>query len=164
MPQRHRWPKCLWLVRHGQSEGNVARDAAHERVAVLQSSAELHEGQLREARTHLERVHALLASRDQAVEAKEQALLTAQGTLEQVRAQLHSATTEARVAAEQQHGLGRGGGFGDLARTQINLEHPAGHWRADGAAANVGVELAQRSDCGGQIGLRHRDGVAGSEQ
>ncbi|WFD03235.1 Protein mlp1 [Malassezia obtusa] len=79
----------------------AARDAAHERVAVLQSSAELHEGQLREARTHLERVHALLASRDQAVEAKEQALLTAQGTLEQVRAQLHSATTEARVAAEQ---------------------------------------------------------------
>lgn len=25
-----RWPKRLWLVRHGQSEGNVARDAAHE--------------------------------------------------------------------------------------------------------------------------------------
>ena len=25
-----RWPKRLWLVRHGQSQGNVARDAAHE--------------------------------------------------------------------------------------------------------------------------------------
>ena len=24
------WPKRLWLVRHGQSQGNVARDAAHE--------------------------------------------------------------------------------------------------------------------------------------
>jgi broad specificity phosphatase PhoE len=24
-----RWPKTLWLVRHGQSAGNVARDAAH---------------------------------------------------------------------------------------------------------------------------------------
>ena len=26
---RH-WPERLWLVRHGQSQGNVARDAAHE--------------------------------------------------------------------------------------------------------------------------------------
>ena len=25
-----RWPKRLWLVRHGQSQGNVARDAAHQ--------------------------------------------------------------------------------------------------------------------------------------
>ena len=25
-----RWPKRLWLVRHGQSQGNIARDAAHE--------------------------------------------------------------------------------------------------------------------------------------
>ena len=25
-----RWPETLWLVRHGQSQGNVARDAAHE--------------------------------------------------------------------------------------------------------------------------------------
>ena len=25
-----RWPKRLWIVRHGQSQGNVARDAAHE--------------------------------------------------------------------------------------------------------------------------------------
>jgi broad specificity phosphatase PhoE len=25
-----RWPERLWLVRHGQSAGNVARDAAHE--------------------------------------------------------------------------------------------------------------------------------------
>ena len=25
-----RWPERLWLVRHGQSQGNVARDAAHE--------------------------------------------------------------------------------------------------------------------------------------
>ena len=27
---RQPWPKRLWLVRHGQSQGNVARDAAHE--------------------------------------------------------------------------------------------------------------------------------------
>ena len=27
--ERHHWPKRLWLVRHGQSQGNVARDAAH---------------------------------------------------------------------------------------------------------------------------------------
>lgn len=26
---RQRWPKKLWIVRHGQSAGNVARDAAH---------------------------------------------------------------------------------------------------------------------------------------
>jgi broad specificity phosphatase PhoE len=25
------WPKALWLVRHGESAGNVARDAAHEK-------------------------------------------------------------------------------------------------------------------------------------
>ena len=25
-----RWPRRLWLVRHGQSQGNVARDIAHE--------------------------------------------------------------------------------------------------------------------------------------
>lgn len=25
---RQRWPSRLWLVRHGQSAGNVARDAA----------------------------------------------------------------------------------------------------------------------------------------
>ena len=24
------WPERLWLVRHGQSQGNIARDAAHE--------------------------------------------------------------------------------------------------------------------------------------
>ena len=30
MPQRQHWPKRIWLVRHGQSQGNVARDAAHE--------------------------------------------------------------------------------------------------------------------------------------
>ena len=30
MPQRQHWPERLWLVRHGQSQGNVARDAAHE--------------------------------------------------------------------------------------------------------------------------------------
>lgn len=30
MPQTQHWPKRLWLVRHGQSQGNVARDAAHE--------------------------------------------------------------------------------------------------------------------------------------
>lgn len=29
MPQTDRWPSRLWLVRHGQSAGNVARDAAH---------------------------------------------------------------------------------------------------------------------------------------
>ena len=28
MPQN--WPERLWLVRHGQSEGNVARDAADQ--------------------------------------------------------------------------------------------------------------------------------------
>ena len=27
---RQRWPEKLWIVRHGQSAGNVARDAAHE--------------------------------------------------------------------------------------------------------------------------------------
>jgi broad specificity phosphatase PhoE len=27
---RHNWPERLWLVRHGQSHGNVARDAADE--------------------------------------------------------------------------------------------------------------------------------------
>ncbi len=30
MIQTLHWPKRLWLVRHGQSQGNVARDAAHE--------------------------------------------------------------------------------------------------------------------------------------
>src|SRR5687768_11635446 len=25
-----RWPSVLWVVRHGQSAGNVARDLAHE--------------------------------------------------------------------------------------------------------------------------------------
>jgi len=30
MPQRQNWPERLYLVRHGQSQGNVARDAAHE--------------------------------------------------------------------------------------------------------------------------------------
>ena len=30
MPINQPWPKRLWLVRHGQSQGNVARDAAHE--------------------------------------------------------------------------------------------------------------------------------------
>lgn len=29
-PMQSRWPKTLWIVRHGQSAGNVARDAAHE--------------------------------------------------------------------------------------------------------------------------------------
>ena len=28
-PRQH-WPERLWLVRHGQSQGNVARDLAHE--------------------------------------------------------------------------------------------------------------------------------------
>ena len=28
--ERQRWPARLWLVRHGQSQGNVARDAAQE--------------------------------------------------------------------------------------------------------------------------------------
>ena len=27
---RQNWPERLWLVRHGQSQGNVARDAADE--------------------------------------------------------------------------------------------------------------------------------------
>ena len=26
-----RWPAKLWIVRHGESAGNVARDAAHAR-------------------------------------------------------------------------------------------------------------------------------------
>ena len=30
MTPSDRWPRRLWLVRHGQSQGNVARDAAHE--------------------------------------------------------------------------------------------------------------------------------------
>jgi broad specificity phosphatase PhoE len=30
MTPTDRWPKRLWIVRHGQSQGNVARDAAHE--------------------------------------------------------------------------------------------------------------------------------------
>ncbi len=30
MAARQNWPERLWLVRHGQSEGNVARDAADE--------------------------------------------------------------------------------------------------------------------------------------
>ena len=30
MAARQHWPERLWLVRHGQSHGNVARDAAHE--------------------------------------------------------------------------------------------------------------------------------------
>ena len=30
MNANDRWPKRLWLVRHGQSQGNIARDAAHE--------------------------------------------------------------------------------------------------------------------------------------
>ena len=30
MAIRQPWPDRLWLVRHGQSQGNVARDAAHE--------------------------------------------------------------------------------------------------------------------------------------
>ena len=29
MRQRQNWPERLWLVRHGQSQGNVARDKAH---------------------------------------------------------------------------------------------------------------------------------------
>ncbi len=30
MPNIQHWPKRLWLVRHGQSQGNVARDAADQ--------------------------------------------------------------------------------------------------------------------------------------
>ena len=30
MNANDRWPRRLWLVRHGQSQGNVARDAAHQ--------------------------------------------------------------------------------------------------------------------------------------
>lgn len=29
-PQKSRWPETLWLIRHGQSAGNLARDKAHE--------------------------------------------------------------------------------------------------------------------------------------
>ncbi|MBA3947220.1 MAG: histidine phosphatase family protein [Herpetosiphonaceae bacterium] len=28
MPKEQKWPDCLWIVRHGESAGNVARDAA----------------------------------------------------------------------------------------------------------------------------------------
>ena len=35
---RQNWPERLWLVRHGQSQGNVARDAAdaagHHEIAI----------------------------------------------------------------------------------------------------------------------------------
>src|ERR1051325_2136063 len=30
IPMSRSWPEHLWIVRHGQSAGNVARDAAHE--------------------------------------------------------------------------------------------------------------------------------------
>ena len=30
MPAAEHWPERLWLVRHGQSQGNLARDAAQE--------------------------------------------------------------------------------------------------------------------------------------
>ncbi|WP_354311706.1 histidine phosphatase family protein [Sphingomonas trueperi] len=40
-----RWPSRLWLVRHGQSAGNVARDAAHsagaERIALDQRDVDV---------------------------------------------------------------------------------------------------------------------------
>ncbi len=32
---RQRWPEKLWIVRHGQSAGNVARDAAHASGAAM---------------------------------------------------------------------------------------------------------------------------------
>jgi probable phosphoglycerate mutase len=32
---RQRWPEKLWIVRHGQSAGNVARDAAHAAGEVM---------------------------------------------------------------------------------------------------------------------------------
>lgn len=35
-----RWPEHLWIVRHGQSAGNVARDAAHEAGLLLVDIAE----------------------------------------------------------------------------------------------------------------------------
>jgi hypothetical protein len=28
-PMQQRWPSRLWIVRHGESAGNVAADAAH---------------------------------------------------------------------------------------------------------------------------------------
>jgi broad specificity phosphatase PhoE len=31
----HRWPERLWIVCHGESAGNVARDAAHVRGLAL---------------------------------------------------------------------------------------------------------------------------------
>jgi len=34
MNDRQNWPARMWLVRHGQSQGNVARDAAHESGAL----------------------------------------------------------------------------------------------------------------------------------
>ena len=29
MPMQKRWPERLWIVRHGESAGNVARNVAH---------------------------------------------------------------------------------------------------------------------------------------
>lgn len=29
VPDTQKWPDALWVVRHGESAGNVARDAAH---------------------------------------------------------------------------------------------------------------------------------------
>ena len=33
MPAAEHWPERLWIVRHGQSQGNLARDAAEENDA-----------------------------------------------------------------------------------------------------------------------------------
>ena len=35
---RQNWPERLWLVRHGQSQGNVARDAADESARTKSTS------------------------------------------------------------------------------------------------------------------------------
>ena len=35
MPAAEHWPERLWIVRHGQSQGNLAREAAEESDAYV---------------------------------------------------------------------------------------------------------------------------------
>ncbi|WFD00057.1 Protein mlp1 [Malassezia yamatoensis] len=83
----------------------IARDSAQERVAVLQTSTELHESQMHELRNQMDRLHALISSRDHTIETKELALLHAQNKLEQVQSELHSAVAEAKILGEQRDHL-----------------------------------------------------------
>ena len=51
-----RWPSTLWIVRHGQSAGNVARDAAHaanlDRIAVEGRDVDVPLSRLGEEQSH----------------------------------------------------------------------------------------------------------------